>query len=81
MPAKTLLPILLAIFLPTPVLRAAPLNILVLVADDLRHDSLGCAGNPVVLTPQLDRLATRGIRFTHSCVTTAICGEIGRAHV
>lgn len=74
MPAKTLLPILLAIFLSTPVLRAAPLNILVLVADDLRHDSLGCAGNPVVLTPQLDRLATRGIRFTHSCVTTAICG-------
>ncbi|MCU0797397.1 MAG: sulfatase [Akkermansiaceae bacterium] len=51
-----------------------PLNILVLYADDMRHDSLGCAGNPVVLTPNIDKLATQGIRFTHSCVTTAICG-------
>ena len=30
-----------------------PLNILVLYADDWRHDTLGCAGNPVVKTPQL----------------------------
>ena len=54
--------------------QAARLNILVLYADDWRYDTLGCAGNPVVKTPQLDRLARGGFRFTHACVTTAICG-------
>ena len=53
---------------------AAPLNILVLYADDWRHDTLGCAGNPVVQTPQLDRLAREGFRFTQNRVTTVICG-------
>jgi arylsulfatase A-like enzyme len=52
----------------------SPMNILVLYADDWRHDTLGVAGNPVVQTPNLDRLASEGIRFTHNCVTTAICG-------
>jgi arylsulfatase A-like enzyme len=51
-----------------------PLNILVLYADDWRYNTLGCAGNPVVKTPQLDKLAGEGMRFTHSCVTTSICG-------
>jgi arylsulfatase A-like enzyme len=50
------------------------LNIVVLYADDWRHDTLGCAGNPVVKTPQLDELARQGVRFTHNCVTTSICG-------
>ncbi|MEX2186057.1 MAG: sulfatase [Pirellulales bacterium] len=49
-------------------------NILILYADDWRHDTLGCAGNSVVQTPRLDRLADEGIRFTRSCVTTSICG-------
>ena len=51
-----------------------PLNIVLLYADDLRFDSLGCAGNPVVKTPNIDRLAAQGVRFTNSMVTTAICG-------
>lgn len=59
-------------------LRAAaptgPLNIVVLYGDDWRHDTLGCAGNPVVKTPQLDQLAREGVRFTCNYVTTSICG-------
>ena len=51
-----------------------PLNILVLLADDWRFDTLGVAGNPIVQTPNLDRLAGEGMRFTHGCVTTPICG-------
>jgi len=51
-----------------------PLNILILYADDWRHDTLGSAGNPVVKTPHLDQLAKEGMRFTSNCVTTAICG-------
>lgn len=51
-----------------------PLNVVVFLADDWRHDTLGCAGNPVVRTPNIDRLAGDGFRFTRACVTTAICG-------
>ena len=51
-----------------------PMNIVVLYADDWRHDTLGCAGNPVIKTPNLDQLAKEGVRFTHNCVTTSICG-------
>lgn len=35
---------------------AKPLNVVVLIADDLRHDTLGIAGNPVVKTPNLEQL-------------------------
>lgn len=49
-------------------------NILLLYADDWRHDTLGAAGNPVVQTPQLDRLAQQGVRFRSAYVTTSICG-------
>jgi arylsulfatase A-like enzyme len=49
-------------------------NIVLLYADDWRHDTLGCAGNPVVKTPNLDQLARDGVRFAHNCVTTSICG-------
>lgn len=69
-------PLLLLLTLLGPLASAAekPMNILVLFADDWRYNTLGCAGNPVVKTPQLDKLATQGTRFTHACVTTSICG-------
>jgi len=51
-----------------------PPNIVLLYADDWRHDTLGCAGNATVRTPHLDRLAAQGVRFTEARVTTAICG-------
>ena len=67
-----------ALALVAPLANAAtpskPLNIVVLYADDWRHDTLGAAGHPVVKTPHLDQLAKEGMRFTHNCVTTAICG-------
>ncbi len=48
-------------------------NIIVFLADDLRHDALGCAGNAIVQTPHIDALAERGTRFTDAYVTTPIC--------
>lgn len=48
-------------------------NVVVLVIDDIRWDSLGAAGNRVVRTPRLDRLASGGVRFAQARVTTAIC--------
>jgi arylsulfatase len=59
---------------------AKPMNILVLYADDWRHDTLGVAGNPVVQPPRIDALAKQGVRFTENCVTTSICG-ISRANL
>lgn len=67
----------IAVVLPVSRTRAADdgrLNVVVLYADDWRHDTLGVAGHPVVKTPRLDDLSTKGVRFTHACVTTAICG-------
>lgn len=59
---------------------AAPPNIVVLLADDMRWDAMGCAGNPVLKTPALDRLASRGMRFRNAFVTTSICA-ISRASI
>lgn len=55
-------------------------NIILIVADDMRWDALGCAGNPLLKTPQLDRLAAAGTRFTNGFVTTAICA-VSRASI
>jgi arylsulfatase len=62
------------LFATTAVCAASVKNIVVLYADDWRHDTLGCAGNPIVKTPHLDQLAAEGVRFTRNCVTTSICG-------
>ena len=53
---------------------AAPANVLFLMADQFRHDALSCAGNPVVETPNLDRLAAEGVRFTDAVCTSPLCG-------
>ncbi len=65
----------LCLAFPNPAAAAEKrMNIVLLYADDWRHDTLGCAGNPIVKTPHLDQLARDGFRFTHNCVTTSICG-------
>ncbi|NIA13952.1 MAG: sulfatase-like hydrolase/transferase [Nitrospiraceae bacterium] len=48
-------------------------NILFLLIDDQRNDTLGCAGHPIIQTPAIDELAARGVRFTNAFVTTSIC--------
>jgi arylsulfatase A-like enzyme len=48
-------------------------NIVFILADDLRWDALRHSGNSVVETPNIDALASEGIRFTQSFVTTSIC--------
>jgi arylsulfatase A-like enzyme len=50
-----------------------PPNVVLLLGDDHRWDALGCAGNPVVRTPELDRLAHEGVRFGNHFCTTPIC--------
>ncbi len=48
-------------------------NIILIVSDDHGDDALGCYGNPIIQTPNMDRLAREGIRFTNAYCTTASC--------
>ena len=48
-------------------------NIVFLLIDDQRNDTLGCAGHPVIKTPVIDALAVEGVRFQNAFVTTSIC--------
>jgi len=49
-------------------------NILWIMCDQLRFDYLGCAGHPHIRTPNIDRLAARGVRFSNTYVQSPICG-------
>lgn len=48
-------------------------NILFIMSDQLRADALGCAGNPHVQTPNLDRLAAEGIHFANAFTPCPLC--------
>jgi len=49
-------------------------NILLITADDMNCDSPGCFGGQTPdITPNIDRLASEGVRFTHAHVTIAVC--------
>src|SRR2546425_273401 len=48
-------------------------NLVFLLSDDQRWDAMGCAGNPIIQTPQMDALARDGVRFRNAFVTTPIC--------
>ena len=51
-----------------------------IVADDHGWNDVGCYGHPVVRTPNLDRLANEGVRFTHCHTTAPLCSP-GRGAV
>lgn len=48
-------------------------NVIIIYADDLGWGDLGCYGNPVILTPNLDRMATEGMRFTDFYSAAEVC--------
>jgi arylsulfatase len=48
-------------------------NVLWICSDSQRWDTLGCAGNPFVRTPNLDRLASQGVRFTQAISQSPVC--------
>ncbi|MHC4325693.1 MAG: sulfatase-like hydrolase/transferase, partial [Planctomycetota bacterium] len=48
-------------------------NIIFLLSDDQRWDAMGCMGNPVIKTPNMDRLAGEGVLFENAFLTTSIC--------
>ena len=50
------------------------MNILFIMYDQLRFDYLSCAGHPHLHTPNFDRIAARGVRFTNAYVQSPVCG-------
>ena len=53
-------------------LRPQP-NLIFILTDDLRWNALGCMGEPLIRTPNVDRLASQGLKFNNCFATTAIC--------
>ncbi len=48
-------------------------NIIFILTDDQRWSALGYAGNDIIQTPEMDKLATEGVYFKNAIVTTPIC--------
>src|SRR5690606_35855690 len=48
-------------------------NIIFILTDDQRFDALHYAGNKIIQTPEMDKLAESGTYFSHAIVTTPIC--------
>jgi len=63
----------LAGILSAAAVHAAPPNVVLINADDLGFGDLGCYGHAVLQTPNLDRLATEGMRFTQFYAASALC--------
>ncbi len=50
-------------------------NVLFIMFDQLRWDYLSCYGHPHLHTPNIDRLAAKGVRFTRAYTQSPICGS------
>jgi len=70
MPRLLLLFLLLALRLDA---AERPPNIVFILADDLGYGELGCFGQKLIATPNLDRLAAEGMKFTHFYAGSTVC--------
>jgi arylsulfatase A-like enzyme len=62
-----------SILISCSVKKAENPNIIFILTDDQRWDALGYAGNNIIQTPEMDRLAKEGVYFKNAFVTTPIC--------
>ena len=63
----------LSSFQTSPVWAADKPSFLIIISDDQTWTDNGCYGNAVVRTPNIDRLAGQGLRFTRAFTATAMC--------
>ncbi|MEM7601898.1 MAG: sulfatase-like hydrolase/transferase, partial [Verrucomicrobiota bacterium] len=65
--------VLLAATLLCGLAQAKPPNIVFFLVDDLGWRDVGCFGSPFYETPNIDRLADEGVRFTNAYATCHVC--------
>jgi arylsulfatase A-like enzyme len=53
--------------------KTRPPNIVVIFADDLGYGDLGCFGHPTIRTPNLDRMAAEGMKFSQFYSASSVC--------
>jgi arylsulfatase A-like enzyme len=71
---QTLAVAALALFATTAGAESAPKpNIILIMADDLGYANLGCYGQKHIRTPELDRMAAEGLKFTRFYAGSALC--------
>lgn len=70
---NSLLPLFFILLASAAVRAADRPNIIFFFADDQRNTTLGCAGHPIVKTPNVDALAKEGVYFSNSFVNTSVC--------
>ena len=58
---------------------AAPPNFVIFIADDMSYYDVGCWGNPDVKTPNLDRLASEGMKLTRTYTPAPVCSPTRHA--
>lgn len=64
--------LILAALIGSPIVQAKP-NVVLILADDLGYGELGCYGQSVIRTPNLDRLAASGMKFTQFYSGAPVC--------
>ena len=52
--------------------QAGKPNIILIIADDIAYDNIGCYGSDYFKTPRLDKLAQTGVKFNH-CYSEPVC--------
>ncbi|MEA3368267.1 MAG: sulfatase, partial [Planctomycetota bacterium] len=50
-----------------------PMNVVIIFTDDQGYQDVGCFGSPLIRTPNLDRMAAEGARFTDFYVAASVC--------
>src|SRR5438132_14340341 len=53
--------------------RTAPPNIVYIMADDLGYADVSCYGRPDLKTPNIDRIAAKGVRLLQGYANSAVC--------
>lgn len=61
------------VLIPSGRLMAGPPNFVVIFADDLGYGDLACFGHPTIQTPNLDRMAAEGQKWTNFYVGASVC--------